>query len=459
MSMTAETPETATDAAANRASKASSQTNEHFAAGAEKPALRAAGRHNDRLLVEAEQEIAALRARSGELHAAGDDEDHPEIWDRVFALESKIAKMAPGSLSGAAVKLRRLADPLLGIAIGLGNDDDLAIAQVCAIVERLVEQGIDGRVIPGDADETIRTLFRRWVRGHAAAGKIDTSIEAELAYGPAQSRLCDLLDEIADIPASGPIGIAIKAYIERYHRRGPPKNNQHPASLGAYEAFEEDERYVSTHCTTSLLEDIVRFVPELARLASPVIGNRRARQEVDGDPKEITTVWISYLDEDAEMPLSVAHADGAYRRGTDDELAHHLRYHPFNYEHTAPAVLRRILPDQDGELFALFAERRMIQRREGTRAELQENLRQICEAPAITDAGVVQKLRLLVDATYRHGSSVSAVQQRQLLWAALAWLYHPQDDRLPMEVRALDTKELGTSLRAFDKNEPAEGAA
>jgi hypothetical protein len=121
------------------------------------------------------------------------------------------------------------------------------------------------------------------------------------------------------------------------------------------------------------------------------------------------------------------------------------------------------LPDEDGELFALLAERRSIKRQdESAPAEREENLRQICEAPAVTDAGVIAKLHLLMDATLDHGPRLSAIEQRQLLLAAITWLNHPRirDDRVPMEVRALDTKELADALCSYAQEEaPAERVA
>jgi hypothetical protein len=443
-----------------------------FSAGAEQPALRSAGRVNDRMLVEAEHDIAELRAQDARFRAAGDDSDHPEIWDQIFKLERKIARLAPGSLSGAAVKLRRLADPKLGIAAGLvDGDDDLSVAQICAVVERLVEQGVDGRVIPGDADETIRALFLRWITAHASADKIDKSIEAQTEYDAAVERICALEHQIADIPASGPVGLAIKCYLARYYHDedGPRQGIGHPAALAPLSAEtygEHPELFVGAHCVLAVIRDAARFVPEMARLVDPLIGARRGRAEKGvADPKQITDTWFSYLDEDAEMPISMRLADGTYRRGTEGELADHLRYRPSDYKHVAPAVLRRLMPDEDGELFALFVERRLIERRDkGSAADLEENLRRICETPAVTDAGVVAKLRLLFDSSYDHGPRLSPVQQRQLSWAAIAWLYHPglKDDRVPMELRALDTRQLGDELRSYDRGEPgsvAGGAA
>ena len=56
----------------------------------------------DAALVAAEQEIADLREKGNAFVASGDTSDHDEIWDRVFALDTYIAKLAPDSMTGAA---------------------------------------------------------------------------------------------------------------------------------------------------------------------------------------------------------------------------------------------------------------------------------------------------------------------------------------------------------------------
>jgi hypothetical protein len=92
----------------------------------------------DRALLAAEQEIASLRQKSHDLRAAGDGGDHDEIWDRVSALEAYIAKTAPDTLIGAAVKLRRLADPDIGLEAGDNANDPESVRQILATVERSI---------------------------------------------------------------------------------------------------------------------------------------------------------------------------------------------------------------------------------------------------------------------------------------------------------------------------------
>jgi hypothetical protein len=92
----------------------------------------------DGALFATEREITTLRARAAALAAAGDRGDHPEISDRVWQLEEEIATTAPTSLAGAAVKLRRLADPDVGIEAGPTADDPGSIRQVLEVVESLL---------------------------------------------------------------------------------------------------------------------------------------------------------------------------------------------------------------------------------------------------------------------------------------------------------------------------------
>ncbi|MGA8549020.1 MAG: hypothetical protein WB678_02165 [Stellaceae bacterium] len=87
-------------------------------------------------LLAAEREIAALRAQSDAFRAAGDHQDHDELWNQIWELEKKIAATPPTTLIGAAVKLRWLADPNLGIEAGPTDEDPDSIRQVLDLIER-----------------------------------------------------------------------------------------------------------------------------------------------------------------------------------------------------------------------------------------------------------------------------------------------------------------------------------
>jgi hypothetical protein len=88
-------------------------------------------------LAAAEKEFADLRSRGAQLSSVGEEGDHPEIWDRVFALETWIATTAPATLADAAIKLRRLADPVIGVDAGESADgsDGVSVRQVLAFIE------------------------------------------------------------------------------------------------------------------------------------------------------------------------------------------------------------------------------------------------------------------------------------------------------------------------------------
>lgn len=60
------------------------------------------------------------------------------------------------------------------------------------------------------------------------------------------------------------------------------------------------------------------------------------------------------------------------------------------------------------------------------------------------------KLGLLLDATWGHESEkLNPVQQRQLLWNALSWLYHSQTNDEPLVMRPLDREKLADGLKGY----------
>ena len=96
----------------------------------------------DEALIAAEQQIAALRRAQAALRAAGDDGDHNELSTPLFALVTRIAKTAPDSLIGAAVKLRILADEGTGIDEASSGEGDVeSLRQILAAVERSIASG------------------------------------------------------------------------------------------------------------------------------------------------------------------------------------------------------------------------------------------------------------------------------------------------------------------------------
>jgi len=79
----------------------------------------------------AEYESLAIQAQFEARRAAGDDSGEPP--DRIWELDKIIAKTPPVTLAGAAVKLRRLLDPDLGMEIGESEDDFPSIRQVLSL--------------------------------------------------------------------------------------------------------------------------------------------------------------------------------------------------------------------------------------------------------------------------------------------------------------------------------------
>jgi hypothetical protein len=127
-----------------------------------------------------------------------------------------------------------------------------------------------------DDDAEMLSLFRQWIEGHRAAERMDKSIEAEDAYDAAIDRICDIEHEIADIPASGPVGFAVKAYLACYFEH-LPRSGDDPAgvSLISRDCVIEPgailDDFVSFHCIAAVIRDAARFVPEIAELGRLVI--------------------------------------------------------------------------------------------------------------------------------------------------------------------------------------------
>jgi len=92
-------------------------------------------------LIAAERRFAELRRLPGEDR---DDENDPvfDLYDRIMATE-------PRSLHGAAVKLRVILDPDIGIPSGESEVDIPGLQQVLAFIEREVAQRDEKGKPPG----------------------------------------------------------------------------------------------------------------------------------------------------------------------------------------------------------------------------------------------------------------------------------------------------------------------
>jgi hypothetical protein len=227
---------------------------------------------DDAWLVTAEREIATLRTRSDELSATGDFGDHPEIWNRIFQLDDEIARTPVSTLAGAAVKLRRLADPKIGLEAGQGEDDP----EVLAVVERMITASVAQRVPvelppPPAGDSEIIMLFREWVAADRAALAVWKRADSEIGLTAEERAESEAAYEVPGeislkiFAAAGPADLAIKTYLvlPDYEWRMLTSNRS---------------------WAVDLLKDLVRFVPELAPLVAGALAHEPATAVEKGDP-------------------------------------------------------------------------------------------------------------------------------------------------------------------------------
>jgi hypothetical protein len=188
------------------------------------------------------------------------------VDSQIDPLEDFIDETAPQALVGAAVKLRRLAD-----RSQLLCSDDLACTsarQVLGLVERLIRAGpSEATIITVPPDDTrILVLFRQWMEARRAYGRQafdDENEENEDDLDCAN----DIKREIFGRPAAGMVGLVVKMYL-RLHRDATDFRID-DAALAGCDAADLEDREVSSE--RSLLQDMVRFVPELAALAADFV--------------------------------------------------------------------------------------------------------------------------------------------------------------------------------------------
>jgi hypothetical protein len=123
----------------------------------------------------AEREIAEVRAAADKLRPAKNLADENRrikpLTDRMWAFYDLIVSSPPVSLASAAVKLRLLCDPDIGLDAG-GNEEDVeAVRQVFGLVERVV----------GDGDAELLALIAEYQRRNekANASKISDKERAK----------------------------------------------------------------------------------------------------------------------------------------------------------------------------------------------------------------------------------------------------------------------------------------
>ena len=125
-----------------------------------------------------------------------------------------------------------------------------------------------------DNDGEILRLFRQWIAEHRAAERIPKENEYTDEFDAAVDHICEIEHAIADIPASGPVGFAVKAYLA-CHFEHPPGHRDNPAGVSLlsidYLCDPPLDSFSSFHCIAAVIRDAARFVPEIAELGRLVI--------------------------------------------------------------------------------------------------------------------------------------------------------------------------------------------
>ena len=131
-------------------------------------------------------------------------------------------------------------------------------------------------------DSAILSLFRQWIEKHRALAAIVDDVDEIDAIS---DRECEIEHRIADTPAQGTIGLAIKLYIALYADHYAYTLGSEPGGLEGFDpdVFGDDpEQRVEVHSVASALRDAARFVPEIAILARTIIGEPVLRPDEVG---------------------------------------------------------------------------------------------------------------------------------------------------------------------------------
>ena len=145
---------------------------------------------------------------------------------------------------------------------------------------------MSARIAKAADDTAILRLFREWIAEHELAERLDGA-----EFEAAVDRLSAIEFDIADARAVGPIGFAIKAYLVLHvdHQGGAVPGGM--AGLDPSYYGEKPELYLSCRALIGLLRDAAAVVPEIARLAAPIIHRTpRARRRRGGKEKRGNTV-------------------------------------------------------------------------------------------------------------------------------------------------------------------------
>jgi hypothetical protein len=113
-------------------------------------------------------------------------------------------------------------------------------------------------------DDTLLRLSCEW---------IDCKHAAERVSGAEFAAICNRIDAIetatAELPAAGPAGLVIKAYLTLHVHWGQTSRDEDPAMLCGVSPADAGE--IPSRLLQGFMRDVVRFVPELALLVADII--------------------------------------------------------------------------------------------------------------------------------------------------------------------------------------------
>ena len=113
-------------------------------------------------------------------------------------------------------------------------------------------------------DMQILALFRKWIDAVRSYGAAEDEAAADRLYAAVD----EARRKIADVPTTGAVGLAIKAYLLIHLNADHWRDDI--AALPAWFSWYSD--YPDGYLAKSMLRDIVCIVPELSPLASDFIG-------------------------------------------------------------------------------------------------------------------------------------------------------------------------------------------
>jgi hypothetical protein len=223
-------------------------------------------------LPKAEVEYGVVTTKGGKRRSliAGTEEDlrSSEAEERTEANFNEILSTYPVTIEGADA-VRDLSDEC--------EREEL----VDHVVECYRTLAIRRAVIDVGGDHAMLSLFRRWRELECHATAADGGDVPDAIMDPLNAAVI----EIADTPASGLVGLAIKAYVTTYLGADVPQDGQ-KAAIGtlASDCYGTGgELYYSARLFRGLVADAARFVPELHPLVEGMINSPSVLPEADDE--------------------------------------------------------------------------------------------------------------------------------------------------------------------------------